>query len=259
MYRLAITSQKQDISQHVALAREYDIGIEIQVYGYNPNLLDGDWQSLVRQHQALLRDFAGDIALHGAFYDMSGSSADRRIIALTRERYLTNLHVGAELGARNIVFHANFLPLIHRPSYLPDWTRRQVAFWGELIPEAERLGLVICLENMWEPAPEIIGQVVEQVGSPHLRACLDVGHVHLSSNSLSFAQWLERLGRHVVHCHINNPRGKYDEHLSLDTDGGMVDYEIVLPMLQALTPPPLISLEMDRLEDLERSLRYLGR
>lgn len=259
MERLAITAQKRDISQHIALAREHGVGIEIQVYGYDPNLLDDDWRTLLTEHKALLRGFEGEIALHGVFYDMYSASVDQRITALTRERYLLNLHVAAELGACHVVFHANYLPALRHPDYLLDWTRRQADFLGGLVGEAERLGLIIALENMWEPEPGIIAGVLEQVNSPHLAACLDVGHVHLYSDSSPFSAWLTHLGRWLVHCHINNNRGLYDEHLPLDAEDGVIDYQVVLPMLLALPRPPLICLEMESLADLKRSLRYLGR
>ncbi len=259
MERLAIATHELDIRQHVALAREHGVGIEIQVYGYDPNLLDGNWRSAVADHRAALRGFEGEIALHGVFYDMNSASLDHRIAALTRERYSTNLQVAAELGACNVVFHVNYLHVIRNPDYLEDWTRRQVDFWSDLIQLAERLNLVIALENMWEPEPGIILNVLKQVQSPHLGTCLDVGHAHLYSESLPFAAWLEQLQGWLVHFHMNNNRGLYDEHLPLDAEGGIVDYGAVIPLIEALPRPPYVSLEMNNLKYLERSLRYLGR
>jgi len=259
MDRLAITACQPDIAQHIALAREHCLGIEIQIYGYDPNLLDGDWRALVAKHKTLLRQLEGEIALHGAFYDMSSASSDAQIVTVTRERYHTNLQIAAELRACHVVFHANYFPVIRHPDYLPDWTERQVVFWSALAEEARRLGLTIALENMWEPEPGIIATVLEQVNSPHLAACLDVGHVYLYSDSLPFSTWLERLQGRLVHCHINNHHGHHDEHLPLDVEGGVIDYQAILPLLRALPRPPLICLEMDDLDYLRRSLRYLGR
>jgi sugar phosphate isomerase/epimerase len=259
MDRLAITSQKPDIAPHVNLARQYGVGIEIQVYGYDPNLLDGDWRDLVSQHKALLKGFSGEIALHGAFYDMTSSSVDERLVQITRERYLSNLQVAAELGARHVVFHANFLPLIRKPSYRLDWTQRQVDFWGQLADEASKLDVIIALENMWEPDPDIIATVLEQVASPNARACLDIGHVYLFSDSLPFPDWLERMKGTLVHVHANNNPGCHDDHLPLDAEEGVLDYGEIVPLLRGISPPPLVSLEMEHLEDVERSLRYLGR
>lgn len=259
MERLAIAVRQPDIAQHIALAREHQVGIEIQTYGYDPGLLDGDWPVLLVQHRRLLQDFYGEIALHGAFMDMSPASIDQRVTSLARERYRLSLQIGTELGACYVVFHANYFPYIRNPMHLTEWTQRQVAFWADLAEEARRLGLVVTLENMWEPDPGIIARVVEEVGSPHLAACLDVGHVYLYSDSLPFSVWLDRLGEHLVYCHINNNRGLYDEHLPLDAEGGIVDYQAVLPALRMLPRSPLVCLEIDGLEELERSLRYLGR
>ncbi len=258
MDRLAIATHQQDIARHVAFARQYQVGIEIQAYGYNPNLLDGDWQSLVALHKEQLRGFDGEIALHGVFYDMSSASVDQRILAVTRNRYLLNLQIAAELGALNVVFHANYLHVIRQNAYLKDWTERQVDFWGEIALRAQAMGVVIAVENMWEPNPDVIMEVLDQVNSPHVSACLDVGHAHLySSPDISFADWLERLKHRLVHCHINNNRGTSDDHLPLDAEGGIVDYRAVIPLLRALPHQPLISLEMDRLDYMARSLDFI--
>ncbi len=258
MRRLAIATYQRDLTRHIAFARKYRLGLEIQVYGYEPDLLDGDWRTLLAQHKAQLRGFEGELACHGAFYDMNSASVDSRIVALTRQRYHQNIQIAAELGARHVVFHANFLHVIRHPHYLQDWTRRQVGFWGELAEEAGELDVVIALENMWEPDPDVIARVLDQVDSPHLAACLDVGHAHLYSDSIPIEVWIERLTDRLVHCHINNNQGEYDEHLPLDAEGGIVDYQAVLPLLDNLPHSPLLCLEMDDLAYVERSLRYLG-
>ncbi len=258
MKRLVVATHQHDITSYIAFARENQVGLEIQVYGYDPNLLDGGWRELLAQQKEALRGFEGPLSVHGAFYDMSSASVDNRVTALTRERYLLNLHIAAELGARYVVFHANYLHVIRHPGYMQDWTRRQIAFWRNLAHTAQELDVTIVLENMWEPTPEIIGRVLDEVNSPHLRACLDVGHVFLySMDSVPFSQWLERLGDQLYYLHINNNRGVIDDHLPLDIEDGIVDYDIVLPMLERLPHTPLICLEIEDLEYLERSLRYL--
>ncbi|MGB9872435.1 MAG: sugar phosphate isomerase/epimerase family protein [Anaerolineae bacterium] len=255
--RLAIATSRPDIAPYIALARDYSVGIEIQAYGYNPRVLDGDWSSLVEQHRRLLRGFEGEIAFHGAFYDMSSASEDPQIVRVTRQRYLLNLRIAAELGARHVVFHANYLPWIRNARYVRRWTQRQGEFWAEIGAEAEHLGLVVVLENMWEPSPDLIGQILDWVDSPFVKACLDVGHAYLYSDSIPFTGWLARLKDHLAHCHINNHRGVQDEHLPLDAPGGVIDYSLILPLLWSLPSPPLISLEMESLEDLKRSLRFI--
>jgi sugar phosphate isomerase/epimerase len=265
MERILLGTYQRDITRHCELAQAHGAGLELQVYGYDTDLLDSGWRELLDQHKALLRGFEGDLAIHGAFIDMAPASPDRRIVAVTRERFMLNLDIAAELGARNVVFHTQFLPQVYRPvvdgpDYRYSWTEGQVEFWGPMAEEAAKRGVVIALENMWEPEPDIIGDVLDQVNLPNLGACLDVGHVRLFTDYVPLEMWVERLGHRLVHCHMNNHRGFSDEHLSLDVGGGVSDYKRdVLPRLRALPNQPALVLEMDDLEDLESSLRYLGR
>jgi len=257
--RILLATYQSDITRHYELAQAHGAGLELQVYGYETDLLDSGWRELVDQHKTLLRDFASEIAIHGAFYNLSPASQDGRVVALTRERYLLNLDIAAELGARTVVFHTDFLPVVRNPDYRAMWTERQLEFWVPMAEEAARRGVVIALENMWEPEPGIIGDVLDRVDSPYLSGCLDVGHVYLFSDYLPLETWVERASRRLVHCHLNNHRGFFDEHLPLDFPGGVIDYKRdVLPLLCALPNQPSLVLEMDELEYLERSLRYLG-
>ena len=265
MEHILLATFQRDITRYYELAQAHGAGLELQVYGYDTDLLDSGWRELLDQHKALLRGFEGELAIHGAFVDMAPASPDRRIVAVTRERFMLNLDIAAELGARNVVFHTQFLPQVYRPvvdgpDYRYSWTEGQVEFWGPMAEEAAKRGLVIALENMWEPEPDIIGDVLDRVNSPNLGACLDVGHVRLFTDYVPLEMWIERLSHRLVHCHMNNHRGFYDEHLSLDFCGGVIDYKRdVLPLLRALPNQPSLVLEMDDLEYLECSLRYLGR
>ncbi len=265
MEHILLGTYQRDITRHCELAQAHGAGLELQVYGYDTDLLDSGWRELLDQHKALLRGFEGELAIHGAFFDMAPASPDRRIVAVTRERCMLNLDIAAELAALHVVFHTQFLPQVYRPvvdgpDYHHSWTEGQVEFWGPMAEEAAKRGVVIVLENMWEPEPDIIGDVLDRVNSPNLGACLDVGHVRLFTDYVPLEMWIERLSHRLVHCHVNNHRGSYDEHLSLDFCGGVIDYKRdVLPLLRALPNQPSLVLEMDDLEYLECSLRYLGR
>jgi sugar phosphate isomerase/epimerase len=265
MERILLGTFQRDITRHYELAQAHGVGLELQVYGYDTDLLDSGWRELLDQHKALLRDFEGELAIHGAFLDMSPASPDRRIVAVTRERFMLNLDIAAELGASVVVFHTQFIPQVYRPvvggpDYHHSWTKGQVEFWGPMAEEAAQRRLIIALENMWEPEPDIIGGVLDQVDSPHLCACFDVGHFYLFSDYLPLERWIKQISHRLVHCHLNNHRGSYDEHLPLDFPGGVIDYKRdVLPLLRALPNPPSLMLEMDEIEYLESSLRYLDR
>jgi len=242
-----------DLAEHVAVARQYGLGLELQEFS-DPNVLDGNWRSLLDQYERALRGFTGRRALHGAYIDLVSGSPDMRLVALTRERYRHNLDIGRELGIQYIDFHANYLPLIDHPSYLPGWVERQVAFWSPLAEQAEQYGITLLLENMWEPAPAIICRILDRVQSPYLKACLDVGHAALYSH-LPIGEWITQLGEHLIYTHLHNNHGTTDEHLAFGD--GVLDFPEVLDRLRALPVPPLFSLELPSIELIKASLPYL--
>ena len=242
-----------DLPAFKAVAESYGIGLELQEFA-DPVLLDGDWRGQVARYRAVLSDFAGELTLHGAFFDLISGSPDRRVSGIARERYRQNLAIAAELGAHLINFHANYLPLIDEPHYLPTWIERQIAFWRPLAQEAGALGVTLALENMWEPEPSILCRVLEAVNSPHLRSCLDVAHARLYSK-LPLETWIESLSSFLVLSHLHNTDSLVDVHLAFND--GVLDMPTLLDELRALPRPPIFCLELPDLASIQASLQHL--
>lgn len=255
MERLLLCAKRHNFDDCVRLAQEYLTGIEVQTFAYPPLFTDG-WRDVMRGYQARLRDVPGEIALHGPFMDLAGGSLDPLINDVVRRRVEQALYVAGELGARTVVFHANFIATILNAEYRAGWTQRQVDFWGPLAEQAHANGQVIALENMWEFDPDIIGDVLRQLESPGLRACLDIGHTYLFSD-LPLEHWLARLDGYIVHVHANNNNGELDHHQGLDD--GVLDYRAIVPQLAHVEPSPSIALEIEHTGDIRRSLDFLRR
>ena len=254
MDRVSISCERlSDLSGHLALAKLRDLGLELQEFS-NPNVLDDDWRSHMREYKARLDSFEGAITMHGAFIDLISGSPDRRVATIARDRYQQNLEIAYELGASVIDFHANYLPLVDDPRYLPDWEKRQVDFWSPLAAEAAQLDIMLVLENMWEPDPGIICRVLTRIDSPYLKACLDVGHASLYSR-LPVSVWINQLGDQLIYTHLHNNHGTTDEHLAFGD--GVLDFPELLATLRALPKPPMFILELPTLSSIEASLSYL--
>jgi len=248
-----ICAKQTNFDACVTLAQQHGLGIEVQTFAY-PDALDGDWRALIHHYRAALESVPGPVALHGPFMDMASGSVDPLVNRVVRARARHALHIAAELGARTVIFHANFIATMRNPAYRSGWTRRQIEFWEPLAKQAQRAGQVIALENMWEYDPDIIGQVVRQLDHPGLRACLDVGHAHLFSD-MALDAWIDHLHAMIAHVHINNNDGTIDEHHALDD--GVLDYRALLPRLCALPNRPPLALEIEDVGAIARSLAYL--
>ena len=258
MARVLIAVSRLDIREHLDLALKYGCGLELQAFS-NPEVLDGDWQGLLSRYKTLLKDFPNPLASHGAFFDMCSASVDARVVALTRERYLLNLDIAAELGAAHVIFHTNFLPMIRTERYRSAWIESQVGFWEELGREAARYNLSIVLENMWDPDPFILEGLFRNLKAPNLAICLDISHAYLykTNRMHSVEQWLAILDPYVIHVHLNNSRGVIDEHLALNASGGALNYTQLLPQLAQMRHRPWLVLEMDDVIAAERSLVFM--
>ncbi len=257
MGKILVASSHREIRKHLRLALEYGCGLELQAFA-NPDLLDEGWEELLRAYRPLLRDFPHPLTLHGAFFDLTPASMDRRVVALTEQRYMLSLDIAAELGASLVIFHTNFFPMIRSTAYRRHWTENQTEFWRGMAEEAEVRGLSIAIENMWDPDPYVLRDLVLRVQHPRIAACLDVSHICLYQNGEALMEeWFDVLEPYVVHIHINNTQGVLDQHLALDVPQGAIDYTALVPRLLAFEREPALVVEISDPDALERSLVFL--
>jgi sugar phosphate isomerase/epimerase len=101
-----------------------------------------------------------------------------------------------------------------------------------------------------------VGQrrVLESVHSPHLRACLDIGHARIYSK-VPLETWIETFSPFLVYTHLHNTNGIMDVHLRFDD--GLIDMPTLLGQLRALPHPPLFCLELPDIAAIQASLKYL--
>ena len=55
-------------------------------------------------------------------------------------------------------------------------------------------GTTIYLENVEDQNPEVLAKVLEGIGSPKVRCCLDVGHAHFGGSNVPVREWVNVLG-----------------------------------------------------------------
>lgn len=254
--RVLLSAGRHNLQACVELAKSQQLGIEVMAFAY-PDILDGDWRATLAEYRAILSDVPGDITVHGPFFDMVSGSLDPRINAVCIARYRHAIMITRELGAKQIVLHANFIGSLHNTFYRKGWHERSVKFWGPIADYAAEQGVTVLMENMWEFDPTIISDLLTDVNHPNLRACLDVGHAHLFSDTqFTFDYWLRVLSPWIDEIHMNNNNGILDEHHGFDWENGVLDYHEILPKLRQIKPDLDFVLEMDDVEDMAASLHY---
>lgn len=94
---------------------------------------------------------------------------------------------------------------------------RAIDFVSKLIPTAEKTGVSICIENVWNKfllSPLEMRNFIDSFGSKKIGSYFDVGNVLLTGYP---DQWIKILGSHIKRVHIK------DFKLSVGTAEGFVD------------------------------------
>ena len=230
-----------------ALARQYGLGLELVEYCTAWNL-----DEKFRETDAGIREkLAGTerLILHGPFSELFPCAIDPAVRQVCKRRFLQTAETARSYGCRRIVVHGGYNPYI----YFPVWYREQSpGFWRELLEELPE-DMTLCVENVLEPEPGLLGEVLRQVDDPRLRMCLDIGHAHAYTAS-AVAEWMESCRDVIAHFHIHNNDGRVDTHGS--PLQGTIPMEEVLRGIPELCPEATVTLEM---RDAAAGLEYLTR
>jgi sugar phosphate isomerase/epimerase len=250
---LGINALEEDVGEAAALCRSEGLGLEVATFAFPAALDDGGLERRIAGHRDLV-DGVPWVSVHGPFLDLFATSPDPAIVEVCERRHRAALGVARALGALRYVAHLNSLPQIRAPSYVDRFAERCVAFWRPLADEAADAGIVIVLENLWEPGPELQTRVVDEADHPALRASFDNGHALVFSPRPS-AEWVQALGPRLAHVHLHDNDGDTDLHLPVGQ--GVEDWRPLVSALGRYAPDALVVLESDRPAENRRSLESL--
>lgn len=226
-----------------SLARRWRLGCEDITFSYAPMLDD----------PAALPQAANRVAglsrlwLHAPFAELIPCAIDPNVRANAMARFRQTTALAARLGVRRIVVHGGFIPYV----YFPEWyVEQSICFWKEFLADAPD-DLLLAVENVMEPGPEMLVEIARGVDDPRLGLCLDVGHANTVVSKTPPADWLAPMLPDLRHVHLHDNHGALDEHLPLGA--GTIDFA---PILAALAAHPDITITLEN-QDILPSLQYL--
>ena len=127
-----------------------------------------------------------------------------------------------------------------------------------LIPAAEKAGVIIAIENVWNNmwvSPEFHRNFVASFDSPCVRAYFDIGnHVKYSPPQ----KWIHTLGKLIAKCHLKdfklNPNGHGGNFCNIRD--GSIDWPVVRAALADIGYSGWMSIEGGDLSPKEHSRRF---
>jgi sugar phosphate isomerase/epimerase len=201
--------------------------------------LDACHEKDVRQLAEILHRNELEITLHGPFMDLSPGGVDKRIKEVTLDRFTKVIELALSLKPKTIVFHPGY----EKWKFDGDvelWLESSLQTWKPLVREAEEMGLVIALENVYEDSPDSIETLLEEIHSPNFRFCFDTGH-HNVFSKVPLPTWLETVGKYLCEVHLHDNHKEMDEHLPVG-EGGF-DFDQFFNLLSQFGLNPIYTIE----------------
>ena len=222
--------------------------------------------------------FADAHATFGPMRDLICPVPEARPQMLLRQKL--TLQILADMGVNTITIHTG--NETHYPGYdlevMYDCMKRSL---DELLPMAEKLGIVICIENIWYQinTPERLLGIKKEFPTDALGFCYDSGHANIMDkgrnfpDSNPFKYWkdvppqfddriLEKMLPHVVNCHLHDNNGIIDQHFN--PGRGTVDWKHTIGLLKQAPRLQVIQSEVipirvhDSIRDICEKFRELG-
>lgn len=139
--------------------------------------------------------------MNSAHWKFPLSSSDPEVVATSMKGMETSLRNAALWGAETVLL----VPAVVNPetSYKDAWTRSQVQI-KKLIPMAEKLKVIIAVEEVWNKfllSPLEFANYVDSFQSPWVKAYFDVGNVVLYGYP---QDWIRTLGKRIVKLHLKD-------------------------------------------------------
>lgn len=145
------------------------------------------------------------IPIHSVIYGGWGgplSTPDPAAGAQAVENVKANLQAAKELGADGFLL----VPAVvnQETRYVDAYNRSQKRV-KELAPFAEKVGVPLLIENVWNSfllSPMEFARYIDEIGSPYVQAYFDVGNV---IGAFGFSQdWILTLGKRIKKVHLKD-------------------------------------------------------
>lgn len=191
--------------------------------------------------------------LCGRIHDLNIPEKEDRERMLEGHRQAMTL--AAEFGSKTYTVHVGAYHYVYEHIRAEESRPRAKQALEALLPLAEKLGIVIAVENSFEAVnspDEVLGIVKDYLDSPSMGVCYDTGHANImtsypwkklenyerympnswwDSGIIEEPHALEKLAPYVVTCHIHDNNACGDHH-SLPFDG-CIDWNVLMPKLFA--------------------------
>lgn len=195
------------------------------------------------------------VTLHAPFVDLRPGALDPRIRRVTVERLQQVFDLAPLFHPRSIVCHPSF-DIRYYVTAERLWLEHSVETWRTFILQAEQIGTLIALENVYERDPRELKLLLEALPTERFCCCFDTGHFNAFAES-PLDLWMDALGERIGQLHLHDNHGRTDEHLPVGA--GRFPFPEFFRMLRDRGRRPIVTLEAHSEKNLWRAVENLER
>ncbi len=251
---ISSTVSYHDFETAVNIARELDCGLEISRFGKLADI-EENYEKNKTEYKKILADFDKDVTLHGFFSNLNIAAKDPLIKEVSIQRYNQTLELASVFDVKKVVLHTCLNNLLKQKSYQEMFFLTNIEFFNQYVKNYEDLGIILTMENVHEPNPDYIRNLIAAVNSPNFKATIDIGHCNLHSD-LSISTWIKEYGIMLNHMHFHNNFKNEDSHSGLLN--GSLDIKEILKTLKQMQLYPTITFEIFDYDELKESVKYFN-
>ena len=226
MIQYFTTLMPSEIGQWWDRLQQYGVGAELAFAEHFNKDTYGAW--LRQEAPGVAKDAAGrnvPLSVHAYYFAADLGALDETIRAHGVACLEQDIEIARVLGAKRVILHTGYLPE-SMDWYREWWTDTWCAAFERPVNVAQQAGVQLCVENVFEADPAIITNIIQRFDSPHVAACVDVGHANArKTDPVAWVHpWVSAL-----HLHDNNGMG--DQHKA--PGAGNIDFAAVRQALGA--------------------------
>ncbi len=234
------------------LEKALSLGLSLEV-GLDHQALDLFGARDFKKVAQRLKKASVPLTVHAPFCDLSPGAFDSRVRKASIRRLKEAFRVASYFEPQVVVIHTGYHPGYHRERK-DKWLELAKRGFEELAVEAQAFGLRLAVENVFEPGPELITQIVEHLASPSVGYCFDAGHAYAFAKT-DWKPWLLAFRKRLFEMHVHDNDGSWDDHLP--PGRGKIPFKEIFSFLAKERLTPVVTFEAHREEDVIPGLLYL--
>ncbi len=187
------------------MAREHRLGLELDDFCTAMNM-DTDFDRWDKRTRNFLTQ-SDRFILHAPFAELHPCAIDPLVRGVAMRRLTQAADLCARYGIDRMVIHSGFIPNV----YFPVWFVEQGADFFRKFLSGMPENFRIMIENVLDPDPQPLLDLINAIDDPRAGICLDVGHANVVSK-IPVSEWISVLAPKIAHFHVHDNDGSWDTH-----------------------------------------------